>query len=203
MFGVKGPEIARSPQGDGKRLTQSQSWNDDVLDAIADITGIPEKYIESVYEAKRACFAKKLSWASLRVTSRAEDMAYCLLGLLNINMPLLYGEGGYKAFRRLQQEFIRQSDDESIFAWFDNPFSARHGILASRPDYFRHSNNIEIIRSVHTDYTPRQPYAVTNKGLLLESLAYKLWGRASKEFRAMQLRQLAEIKGDSDMDRGI
>ncbi|KAI1328119.1 HET-domain-containing protein [Xylariaceae sp. FL0255] len=54
------------------------------------------------------------SWASKRETTREEDMAYCLLGLLDINMPLLYGEGR-KAFIRLQQEVVRQSDDYSIF----------------------------------------------------------------------------------------
>jgi len=37
--------------------------------------------------------ANIMSWASRRQTSRPEDMAYCLLGLFDINMPLLYGEG--------------------------------------------------------------------------------------------------------------
>lgn len=43
-------------------------------------------------------------------------MAYCLLGIFDINMPMLYGEGK-KAFRRLQDEIIKQSSDLSIFAW--------------------------------------------------------------------------------------
>ena len=38
-----------------------------------------------------------MSWASRRVTTRDEDIAYCLLGIFNVNMPLLYGEGE-KAF---------------------------------------------------------------------------------------------------------
>jgi hypothetical protein len=69
--------------------------------------------------------AKKISWAASRRTSRAEDMAYCLLGLLDVNMPLLYGEGA-KAFLRLQQELVRSRDDESVFAWsfFDETNSA-------------------------------------------------------------------------------
>jgi hypothetical protein len=60
--------------------------------------------------------AKRMSWASSRITSRPEDIAYCLLGLFDVNMPLLYGEGR-KAFTRLQLEIIKKSDDESIFAW--------------------------------------------------------------------------------------
>jgi hypothetical protein len=57
-----------------------------------------------------------MSWASKRVTTRPEDVAYCLLGIFGINMPLLYGEGD-KAFLRLQEEIIKTSDDHSIFAW--------------------------------------------------------------------------------------
>jgi hypothetical protein len=58
----------------------------------------------------------RLSWASKRQTTRLEDGAYSLLGLFDVNMPLLYGEG-LKAFQRLQEEIIRNSDDQSILAW--------------------------------------------------------------------------------------
>jgi hypothetical protein len=51
-----------------------------------------------------------------RETTREEDVAYCLLGIFDINMPLLYGEGG-KAFKRLQEEITKQSTDQSLFAW--------------------------------------------------------------------------------------
>ncbi|RSM09713.1 hypothetical protein CDV31_007553 [Fusarium ambrosium] len=57
----------------------------------------------------------RMSWASKRVTTRVEDGAYALLGLFNVNMPLLYGEGA-KAFRRLQDNIIRDSNDQSILA---------------------------------------------------------------------------------------
>ena len=69
--------------------------------------------------------AKRMSWAARRSTSREEDRAYSLLGLFNINMPLLYREGP-KAFQRLQEEIIRQSPfvDHSILArlpWHELP----------------------------------------------------------------------------------
>jgi hypothetical protein len=57
-----------------------------------------------------------MAWASKRSTTRIEDMAYSLLGIFDINMPLLYGEG-LKAFKRLQEEIIRVSSDQSILAW--------------------------------------------------------------------------------------
>ncbi|KAH8911235.1 HET-domain-containing protein [Coniochaeta sp. PMI_546] len=60
--------------------------------------------------------AEKMAWATGRETTRVEDMAYCLLGIFDINMPLLYGEGE-KAYTRLQHEIIRHSNDLSIFGW--------------------------------------------------------------------------------------
>ncbi|KAI1758452.1 heterokaryon incompatibility protein-domain-containing protein [Xylaria castorea] len=64
--------------------------------------------------------AERLSWVSNRVTTRPEDIAYCLLGLFRINMPLLYGERS-NAWIRLQKEPIAVSDDESIFTWVSVP----------------------------------------------------------------------------------
>jgi len=40
----------------------------------------------------------RFSWASRRATKRREDKAYSLLGLFDIYMPLLYGEGEERAF---------------------------------------------------------------------------------------------------------
>ncbi|KAH8743735.1 heterokaryon incompatibility protein-domain-containing protein, partial [Hyaloscypha finlandica] len=61
--------------------------------------------------------AQKMSWASMRKTTRAEDIAYCLLGIFGAHMPLIYGEGGVEAFIRLQKGIMEQSDDHSLFAW--------------------------------------------------------------------------------------
>ncbi|KAF2022598.1 hypothetical protein EK21DRAFT_46044, partial [Setomelanomma holmii] len=60
--------------------------------------------------------AQKMSWAARRRTTRTEDRAYSMLGIFDLNVPLLYGEGS-KAFRRLQEEIIRSTTDTSIFAW--------------------------------------------------------------------------------------
>ncbi|KAI1208125.1 uncharacterized protein F4807DRAFT_154026 [Annulohypoxylon truncatum] len=80
------------------------------------ITHIEPKFLDSK-NLELASVAKRMSWASNRNTSRVEDIAYCLLGIFDVNMPLLYGEGK-KAFRRLQEEIIKvRFDDHSIFAW--------------------------------------------------------------------------------------
>lgn len=86
------------------------------VELLKDITGISLAVLINDVDLSRIPVAEIFSWASRRVTTRPEDMAYCLLGLLDINMPLLYGEGA-KAFSRLQTEYIRQKDDLSILAW--------------------------------------------------------------------------------------
>ena len=57
-----------------------------------------------------------MSWAALRETTRVEDIAYCLLGIFDVNIALLYGEGE-KAFIRLQEAIAHSADDFSLFAW--------------------------------------------------------------------------------------
>lgn len=50
--------------------------------------------------------ARRMSWAATMVTTRVEDTAYCLLGIFDISMPMLYGQGK-KAFIRLQEEIAK------------------------------------------------------------------------------------------------
>ncbi|KAK0654972.1 heterokaryon incompatibility protein-domain-containing protein [Cercophora newfieldiana] len=84
-------------------------------DTIATITGIPPRYLHRPH-LRDATISCRMSWVSNRVTTRLEDIAYCMLGIFNINMPLLYGEGR-RAFQRLQEELVKSSDDRTIFAW--------------------------------------------------------------------------------------
>ena len=79
--------------------------------------------------------ADRMSWVSRRKTTRPEDIAYCLLGLFRVNMPLLYGEGAQRAFLRLQHEILQGTNDQTIFAW---SVSGRRpwGALALSPQYF-------------------------------------------------------------------
>ncbi|KAL9037907.1 MAG: hypothetical protein Q9180_003456 [Flavoplaca navasiana] len=103
--------------------------------------------------------AQRMSWASQRVTTRSEDIAYCLLGIFDVNMPMLYGEGT-KAFLRLEEEIIKQSDDHSIFAWLIDD-REQTGLLAASPNVFASCQNVELStsRACHSSYT------ITNRGL--------------------------------------
>jgi hypothetical protein len=113
---------------------------------IHDITDIPEHVLKFQHTFRRCSLARRMSWASHRQTTREEDVAYSLLGIFGVNMPLLYGEG-QNAFLRLQEEILKQSDDQSLFAWSvnGNPAGGRPsretlcGLLASHPSYFAQS----------------------------------------------------------------
>ena len=139
---------------------------------LSPITGIGEAYLNLSHKIrsislKKTSIATKMSWISKRKTSRLEDMAYCLLGIFDINMPLLYGEGR-KAFMRLQLEIIKKSDDESIFAWKSSvDFAAQQGMLASWPTWFIDSGDTRPYVKF-----PRPPYSMTNKGLEFRVPAY-------------------------------
>ncbi|PMD63131.1 uncharacterized protein K444DRAFT_610007 [Hyaloscypha bicolor E] len=114
---------------------------------LENITHIDRNILRG-FDMSRACTAKKMSWAASRTTTRKEDIAYCLLGIFDVNMPLLYGEGD-KAFARLQEEIIRQSGDLSIFAWGYNSSGTHgiHGIFAPSPAYFIGCYNLHGLRS--------------------------------------------------------
>ncbi|KAI0864937.1 HET-domain-containing protein [Xylaria cubensis] len=84
---------------------------------LATVARIDEPFLIGKSRIDEASIAQRMSWAAMRSTSREEDEAYCLLGLFNINMPLIYGEGP-KAFRRLQEALAREyPEDHSLFAW--------------------------------------------------------------------------------------
>ncbi|KAF2877334.1 heterokaryon incompatibility protein-domain-containing protein, partial [Massariosphaeria phaeospora] len=92
-------------------------WNRQIrYELITEITGIPSAVLVKELPLSQVSAACKFAWASQRVTTRVEDKSYCLMGLMGVNMPLLYGEGD-KAFVRLQEAVISSSDDISLLAW--------------------------------------------------------------------------------------
>lgn len=104
--------------------------------SLAAKTDIPIRILRGQDPAS-CSIAQRMSWASLRQTTREEDTTYCLLGLFNVNMPLLYGEGR-KAFLRLQELIMKQEEDYTLFAWTLQSDSSNMltGLLASSPSEF-------------------------------------------------------------------
>ncbi|KAH8664470.1 heterokaryon incompatibility protein-domain-containing protein [Xylariales sp. PMI_506] len=112
---------------------------------LSDVTGIDESYLTGE-DLESASVAKRMSWASQRKTSRIEDTAYCLLGIFDVNMPLIYGEGS-KAFRRLQEEIMKAYPfDHTLFAWGEivsEPASfAKDGEFIAENEYLEMSDRV-------------------------------------------------------------
>ncbi|GIZ38836.1 hypothetical protein CKM354_000223700 [Cercospora kikuchii] len=70
---------------------------------LSQITNIDERILWDYAYANDVTFEERLSWMLRRTTTRPEDRAYCMLGVCEIYMPLIYGEGK-NAMKRLYRE---------------------------------------------------------------------------------------------------
>jgi hypothetical protein len=131
--------------------------------------------------------ARRMSWAANRQTTREEDIAYCLMGIFDVNMPLLYGEGP-KSFVRLQEEILRQIPDETLFAWTATESSAQaapyRGLLATSPAEFRDSSGYVPFQDITA--SPSQ-LSITSRGVLLTG-TMKVVNRGPKKVIRLGLR---------------
>jgi hypothetical protein len=75
---------------------------------ICETTGIPAKALQGS-PLSGFSVTERMSWAEKRQTAREVDKAYSLLGIFNVYMPLIYGEGAENAFRRLREEIDKAS----------------------------------------------------------------------------------------------
>ncbi|KAI9148972.1 Vegetative incompatibility protein HET-E-1 [Paramyrothecium foliicola] len=160
-------------------LFYSRDWQlispvTDLYETIEQVTGIERFYLQRStspwnFVFRQASVATRMSWASTRQTTRPEDRAYSLLGLFDVNMPLLYGEG-HKAFIRLQEEIMKQTDDETILAWDWTPYSGldspQHGFLATSPAQFAKRQKLMPWSSAGSGTA----FSITNRGLRITTL---------------------------------
>lgn len=145
-------------------------------DKVSRITGIPAVTTIQPKSLSTFSVAQRISWVSNRQTTRPEDLSYCLLGILGVHMPLLYGEGT-RAFIRLQEEVIKVGNDPTIFAWLSNGFPKHTSTtapsanwvspLAPSPRDFINAGKTK--RSFGRD-KQYGPWFVTNFGIRIERL---------------------------------
>jgi len=139
-------------------------------EALQRITGIGADVLQTG-RVEDESIAKRMSWMVSRETTRSEDMAYSLMGIFDVNMPLLYGEGN-KAFVRLQEEIMKDSADNSLFTWsplpspgnkFLRPRPQLSSIFAEYPSQFEHSGGMTKRR--FDEDIAGESYALTNLGV--------------------------------------
>ena len=148
----------------GKIIFHSQDWNElgtraSLASLISTKTNIDKEILNDPYFniIPHRSVANRMSWAAFRETTRPEDLAYCLLGIFDVNMPLLYGEGEEKAFFRLQQAILESSDDQSLLAWNEgSQFKLSIGLrgpFAKHPIQFQDSSRIVPLPGVPETYS--------------------------------------------------
>lgn len=108
------PKVVQFFTTDGKFIGDKIS----MVTEIHNITGIP---ISALQGAPLSDFSidERMSWAKERRTKREEDAAYALLGLFNVYMPLIYGEGAENALSRLRNEIILRNGGDVHQIWGD------------------------------------------------------------------------------------
>lgn len=180
------PQVVQFYDGDWAFMGKK---SDRVLQtALSEVTGIEIGVLSGQTTAAEVSVANRMKWASRRQTTRPEDAAYCLMGLFGVNMPLLYGEGAQRAFIRLQEEILKATDDQSIFAWKLPPGSkdvrVMFGLLANSPAHF---DDAPSMRPVSTEFqsVSSVPWTMTNKGLQVQLYLRPEGDRAEEEYVAV------------------
>ena len=110
--------------------------------------------------------AAKMAWAAGRSTTRTEDVAYSLLGLFDVNLSLLYGEGA-RAFKRLQQQILTQTQDFTLLAWGYCMSLMDHtgrGLLATSPRDYQCCENLKMLANKDGE-AELSSFQMTNRGL--------------------------------------
>ncbi|KAL8377504.1 hypothetical protein RB595_008265 [Gaeumannomyces hyphopodioides] len=123
---------------------------------ITVITGIDEgllrhRHYDRALSLSSYSISTRMSWAARRETTRVEDIAYCLLGIFDVAMPLLYGEG-LKAFRRLQEEIVRHSNDQTFLAWDARGGDKPDAVFAAHPARFLNGHRFRTAPSLLSQF---------------------------------------------------
>jgi Heterokaryon incompatibility protein (HET) len=88
----------------GSRLGDKRSMEQQIYE----VTGIAVQALRNV-PLSDFSVAERFSWAAKRKTTRKEDGAYSLLGIFDVFIPVIYGEGKENAFTRLRTEIERSA----------------------------------------------------------------------------------------------
>ena len=173
---------------------------DSLRERLSASSGVPAEVLADPLLNFCYSTAQRMSWAANRNTTRGEDISYCLLGLFDINLPLLYGEGARNAFERMQIQILQNFEDESVLAWelneddqpayaivsiYDTTLGtgfylgtpALTGVLAWKPRHFLHSGNVVKSRT----WVSNTPLRITSRGLEVVSEVHGMSGVAVRD----------------------
>jgi hypothetical protein len=87
-----------------------------IMKELEDATGIDALSLIS-FRPGMSNARQRLRWASSRVTTLQEDVAYSLFGIFGVHLPVIYGEKKQNALGRLLQEIVARSGDITVLDW--------------------------------------------------------------------------------------
>jgi hypothetical protein len=87
-----------------------------IMEELHDATGIDRQAL-IVFRPGMSNARERLRWASSRITTLQEDVAYSLFGIFGVHLPVIYGEKKQNALGRLLQEIVARSGDITALDW--------------------------------------------------------------------------------------
>ncbi|KAG8163119.1 hypothetical protein KVR01_007597 [Diaporthe batatas] len=112
-------------------------WKSDLTPLLSRLTSINEAVLETSDALTRIANSTKMTWAAGLSSNPIEDAAYSLLGIFNVSMPIMYGEG-VESFIRLQEEIFKSTTDYSLLAWKPQTRQPYRGLFAHSPSEYTH-----------------------------------------------------------------
>ncbi|KAG1776035.1 hypothetical protein EV702DRAFT_1046433 [Suillus placidus] len=114
------PKVIRFYQNDWTPYLDDHSPNHKqsvaIMQELEEATGIDAQTLVA-FSPGMINAREKLQWASTRVTTVQEDIAYSLFGIFGVQLPIMYGEKKQNALGRLLQEIVAQSGDITALDW--------------------------------------------------------------------------------------
>ncbi|KAG0703318.1 hypothetical protein DFH29DRAFT_1078995 [Suillus ampliporus] len=118
------PKVIRFYQQDWSLYLNDNSPNHKesikIMEELEDATGIDARALVA-FQPGMGDARDKLQWASMRVTTRPEDIAYSLFGIFGVRLPIHYGENKENALGRLLEKIVAQSGDITALDWVGQP----------------------------------------------------------------------------------
>lgn len=143
---------------------------------LSSITTIPESVLVGRTKPSDISLGVRISWSIGRNAEREEDVAYALIAITNVTLPIRYGEGAKQAFLRLQEEILRDTRDGSLLAWQSAKVGEVRGLLAQSPSEFSHFTPTANSKELQRPWMFNGKVCFSSKGIEIESRACKKAG---------------------------
>jgi hypothetical protein len=145
----------------------SHAANQPILDIITEVTGISSQDLQTFIPGPFQVNTRMV-WAADRKTTRSKDIAYSLMGIFDVSIPIAYGEGAQRVFFRLVEAIMQASNDPGVLNWAGKPAQI-HKLSTASPStpacYVGHPDNNRSLAA-----NEKHEFTMTNRGLHIQLL---------------------------------